>query len=770
MSLAYSLLNSLAETETKEDITTLVIDHYTREIRIPKGITTLGVTSDDDVLRLNFKMPRYLGTVDLYNFSIRVNYINAIGEDDVYKVTDKTVVGDNITFSWLVGPTAVAYKGVTKFNVCMVVTDANSVIKQEYNTAPASLPVKEGLECSERVISEYTDILEQWESRLFGIGDTEEAKLLAFSEEQQTNITEKGAEVLATIPEDYQTTYKLANEGVRSKADAIICSAEGEIISVSDSSDDHIRGLRVFGKTTQVKTTGKNLLPITSPSRTSGGITYTVQEDGGIHVKGTSTANSWFVGGTYPFGDEHLTYLPAGEYFLSGNSEPSITGYINGWYEDGTATLQINDVGNGGIPYVIASNAYVHYQIMVAPNVTVDTVIYPQLELGSTATSYEPYTGGKPAPNPDYPQELENIENPTVDIYGKNLLNITATTQTSNGITFTVKEDKTVVINGTATADAYCGLTQPFILNPGKYILSGCTSGGSNTYFLYSDVGAIYNRDSEVEFIIDTHSERKFFIKVHSGITVNNVVVKPMLRLANVDDNAYEAPKEAQTATLNYTLPGIPVTSGGNYTDSDGQQWICDEIDFERGVYVQRMEQYIYDGSEDENWKNGYSSNGINNRFELILRGVPVANVVCESNDAALVATNAYCSHFGYQSTSTRPDVNNFRISKTVAAVQDWWYMLFVPDTTIIPLEDLDAWKTYLAENPITVMVPLVTPIETPLTADEIAAFQALKTNYPNTTVLNDAGAWMNLRYNADTETWITNLIDEKIAAAVANL
>ena len=30
-------------------------------------------------------------------------------------------------------------------------------------------------------------------------------------------------------------------------------------------------------------------------------------------------------------------------------------------------------------------------------------------------------------------------------------------------------------------------------------------------------------------------------------------------------------------------LPGIPVTSGGNYTDPQGQQWVCDEVDLERG-------------------------------------------------------------------------------------------------------------------------------------------------------------------------------------------
>lgn len=47
----------------------------------------------------------------------------------------------------------------------------------------------------------------------------------------------------------------------------------------------------------------------------------------------------------------------------------------------------------------------------------------------------------------------------------------------------------------------------------------------------------------------------------------------------------------SQTLTINTPngLCGIPVDTGGNYTDSTGQQLVCDEVDFERGVYVQRI-------------------------------------------------------------------------------------------------------------------------------------------------------------------------------------
>ena len=56
---------------------------------------------------------------------------------------------------------------------------------------------------------------------------------------------------------------------------------------------------------------------------------------------------------------------------------------------------------------------------------------------------------------------------------------------------------------------------------------------------------------------------------------------------------------QSQTLTLSTPggLPGIPVDSGGNYTDESGQQWICDEIDLKRGKYVQRVGSVLADGT-----------------------------------------------------------------------------------------------------------------------------------------------------------------------------
>lgn len=138
----------------------LIIDKDLRTITIPDEVTLLGVESDDDVYRLNFQMPKTYGEYDLSTFSARINYVNANAEGDVYVVDDMAVDGDNVTFTWLVGRNACEYKGYTKFNVCLKKMDENSVVVQEFNTQPVSLPVLEGLETTEAVIQENPDIIE----------------------------------------------------------------------------------------------------------------------------------------------------------------------------------------------------------------------------------------------------------------------------------------------------------------------------------------------------------------------------------------------------------------------------------------------------------------------------------------------------------------------------------------------------------------------------------------------------------------------------------
>lgn len=132
---------------------------------------------------------------------------------------------------------------------------------------------------------------------------------------------------------------------------------------------------------------------------------------------------------------------------------------------------------------------------------------------------------------------------------GKNLLDNTATTKISNGITFTVNSDKTVLADGTNDTSANSSLViNRYDLSPGTYILNGCPSGGaSNTYKLaiqetgsYSILGSIDIGNGSGEFTIDTTTNVQIAIFIQKGLMVNNLLFKPMLRKATIADDTYE--------------------------------------------------------------------------------------------------------------------------------------------------------------------------------------------------------------------------------------
>lgn len=146
----------------------LTIDPESRKITIPSRIKNLGVESDADVKRLYFKIQKQYGEMDFTKADIRINFANANGEGDYYPVADKQVEGGTVTFSWLVGRNATEYKGDVCFIVCAKISDIEGIVKKEFNTTLASLPVLEGKETTQQIVQQYPDIIEQILKKLEG--------------------------------------------------------------------------------------------------------------------------------------------------------------------------------------------------------------------------------------------------------------------------------------------------------------------------------------------------------------------------------------------------------------------------------------------------------------------------------------------------------------------------------------------------------------------------------------------------------------------------
>ncbi len=253
---------------------------------------------------------------------------------------------------------------------------------------------------------------------------------------------------------------------------------------------------------------------------------------------------------------------------------------------------------------------------------------------------------------------------------------------------------------------------------------------------------------------LDDSSDMRFQGMRIFGRSVQNGVPSPAapVEIVSIEDPTVSA--DEQTLSVSRTLRGIPVASGGNYTDATGQQWICDEVDLERGVYVQRLHHHAFTGAEvfasfDEGAITGET-------FPKL--GLPDCKVA--TPDMSTNKSNLLCN---VGLVRTQYDLKH-GVADGVA-VSQWGNpsFLYFRTATYGDAASLAATmrSAYEAEKPYEIIYELKTPIETPLSETEIAAYRALHTNKPNTTILNDAGAHMAVEYVADTKRYI----DNKIAA-----
>lgn len=150
------------------------IDPETRVITVPASEKLFGVANDGNSERKHFRCPKIVGdNIDLSTMHLYINYQNANGQKYPYLVEDVQTDGDYITFSWLIGPDVVAYKGQVKFIVC---AKGDGTIP-EWNTTIAEGTVLEGLEATDEVVARNPDIIEQILTRLDNVTEIPQEKV-----------------------------------------------------------------------------------------------------------------------------------------------------------------------------------------------------------------------------------------------------------------------------------------------------------------------------------------------------------------------------------------------------------------------------------------------------------------------------------------------------------------------------------------------------------------------------------------------------------------
>ena len=344
-----------------------------------------------------------------------------------------------------------------------------------------------------------------------------------------------------------------------------------------------------------------------------------------------------------------------------------------------------------------------------------------------TASNYEPYTGGAPSPSPSYPQEIESagqngeIE---VEVLSGNLFDKSAAydlTQ-SGGWSASFDGEELKVVGNNITIGSISLFNYKKTLPAGTYTFSISKplpfEIRIDNYFLIKkgDTSATVTFDNGV-------SMSHFAVDAEPGATFNEQRFKIMLN-AGSTALPYELYKPAQTLIIPTSggLPGIRVSSGGNYTDADGQQWVCDEVDLANGEMVQRIGKTVVDG---EKVKFVASSNSV--YWNLPFKTSPgiISGSPCTSRyfaDGKFGANNSY----------------DF-VWTTPGKMKPYF------DTS----EELNAFcvQKNSEGNPLTIYYCIETPIRTPLSPETIAAYKALRTYSPTTTVINDASAGMSVGY-----------------------
>lgn len=463
----------------------------------------------------------------------------------------------------------------------------------------------------------------------------------AEGDKQTKRVEDAAAGIVADREQINQNKTDIAGlvEGMTDLAPAILNTASGSVITADDAAEGRpFWGIRVFGRTEQVRTTGAQLLDLSDKigkTETKNGVTYIINDDQSITVSGkTGDYTSFYI---------KDMALKAGTYFLKNESRDKnkkiFIQLIGDRIKEGVFTLD-KDVSNIGVYFVF--NVFGG-----TVNIFNDTVT-TMLNEGSTALPWEPYTGGKPSPSPEYQQE----------------------------------------------------------------IVSAGESG-----------------------------------------TIN----------VSISDSGSQS--QSLTLATPNGLPGIPVTKDGNYTDADGQQWVCDEIDLERGKYVQRVAEKEV---SEITWSGAGAWGNTDDYKTLAFYAYIDGSNINEDWDA--VKNYGICNY----ATITSNVFNNSIIGFTLGD-----YIAFRVLRSLLPDWDEnnpsnDPWVNWLkarkeAGNPVIVRYALKTPIERDLTPEEITAYKALHTNYPTTVISNDAGAHMEVGYVADTRNYIQNL-EQRLSAKLVNI
>jgi hypothetical protein len=484
-------------------------------------------------------------------------------------------------------------------------------------------------------------------------------------------------------------------EDISNKITKFYASSQGET-HLADSDNGKIMDMMLYGKSEQKQYSGKNLLNATLQTTTQNGVTCTANGDGTYTINGTATSDTLFHIGYFIFEKDTKYKIVGCPQGGSLNTLYRLDGSLNANSDTGNGIVYSGD-GNKRNARIVVFNGATVNNLLFKPMITTD--------LTATYDDFEPYTGGIPSPNPDYPQEIKSVVNPTVKVCGKNLFDknncydnkwikdLQGNLGISNGFFTTnhifVKKGATVAIRKTGTARRGY-----FNISKTKFTYTESTN---TTFTAIEDCWLMVSCNKAISPIED------FQIELGSTPT------------------AYE-PYHEQTVTLPYTLNAIPVESGGNVT-IDGQQYIADYVDVERGKLVRMCKEVDFTTVGPSSYSNPLSVSREARYLYSSLRITPkTMNVLRGDGD-------------GYMTSVSRIDVGIASWNMDVLGVWQHGQGELNSNLAIRVPKNIEATVYFKSIGGCKGIFISAEPEEINLTPEEIAAFKALATYYPVTNI-----------------------------------
>ena len=520
----------------------------------------------------------------------------------------------------------------------------------------------------------------------------------------------------------------------RNKADAIVENVRGTLLNVKDSANALFEDFSMYGKTEQIQTTGANLIDYSK---------HKVNIEKNVEVKYDCYNITIKNNNNYPISVDFPIKLGAGNYYLSSASQMNATVYKeNKWFSNGI----LNSM-KGSFNVTESGEYCVKINVEENSSTTIKKLMCSKTE----EAVYEPYTGDKPSPSPEYPQEPVNAGRLNLDtekyeieikVTGKNIFNVEKLNDKWN-----------VGVN-------YYYI--PLFVGKGSRVsfsVSKKLTTGLKVYALFSkEFGG-----NEKAYSWIYHSSEEGLIKAKGTFTAETdvislsfagdkaILINELFNYLQVEisetPTTYEPYKE-QTLTL---TSDRPLTKWDRLVEQDGQiGWLYGS------------EKHIVTGDEafkigDERYYTGDSTNMffINPNFVEKIGFIDRLSYV-NGIFGNTTGVEGYC----FNETQLHMRFKNALLGVKNSATKE---------------EKIEAYKIYLkkeydAGTPYEILYKSSETEFVPLPQSEQEAIRALTSYYPTTVVSNSEDVEMELSYVADTKNYTDRKIEEAVSAQVQNL